>query len=136
MRILLFFCFVFSAGIAFAQESSTSNKDSSVIITKDSRLDELILKQKEQNLQKQSIPGFRIQIYFGSNRQKAVDVQKDFASKYPSLSNYLSYQQPNFKVRIGDYRSRFEAQKFLKEIESNFPGSFIVPDDVKLPPLK
>jgi hypothetical protein len=119
-----------------AQEITTSNKDSSVIITKDARLDELIEKQKEQNLVTQSMHGYRIQIYFGGTRQKASDTKVEFASKYPDIPAYITYQQPNFKVRIGDYRSRFEAQKFLKEIEGMFPTSFIVPDEVKLPPLK
>lgn len=121
---------------AFSQEVTVSNKDSSVIITKDTKLDELIAKQKEQNLATQSMHGFRIQIYFGGTRQKASETKLEFNGKYPDIPAYISYQQPNFKVRIGDYRSRFEAQKFLKEIEGMFPTSFIVPDDVRLPPLK
>jgi hypothetical protein len=133
---LLMTCFILVSCFSNAQETTTYNKDSSVVITKDTRLDELIAKQKDQNLQKQSMSGFRIQIYFGSIRQKAIDMQKDFSSKYPGFTSYLSYQQPNFKVRIGDYRSRFEAQKFLKETQTFFPTSFIVPDEVKLPPIK
>ena len=80
--------------------------------------------------------GYRIQIYFGGTRQKASDNKLEFSSKYPDIPAYITYQQPNFKVRVGDYRNRYEAQKFLKEIEGLFPTSFIVPDEVKLPPLK
>ncbi len=119
-----------------AQNVTTYNADSSVIITKDARFDELVTKQKDQNLINQTIHGYRIQIYFGFNRQKASEVKLNFASKYPDMSAYLSYQQPNFKIRIGDFINRYEAQKFLKEINGLFPTSFIVPDDVKLPPLK
>jgi hypothetical protein len=119
-----------------AQNVTTYNADSSVIITKDARFDELVTKQKDQNLINQTIHGYRIQIYFGVNRQKASEIKLNFASKYPDMSSYLSYQQPNFKIRIGDFINRFEAQKFLKEINGLFPTSFIVPDDVKLPPLK
>ena len=130
MTLLIINCSV------YAQNVTTYNADSSVIITKDARFDELVTKQKDQNLINQTIHGYRIQIYFGVNRQKASDIKLNFASKYPDMSAYLSYQQPNFKIRIGDFLNRYEAQKFLKEIDGLFPTSFIVPDDVKLPPLK
>jgi hypothetical protein len=136
MKKILILIFIFITRLSFAQEVTTYNSDSSVIITRDAKLDELIGKQKEQNLVTQTMHGFRIQIYFGGNRQKANEVKTEINTKYPEVQAYLSYQQPNFKVRIGDYRNRFEAQKFLKEIEGMFPTSFIVPDEVRLPPLK
>ena len=121
---------------SYAQEVTTYNSDSSLIITKEVKLDELITKQKQQNVLNQTIHGYRIQIFFGGNRQKASEVKIDFNSRYPEISAYISYQQPNFKVRIGDFSNRFEAQKFLKEINRFFPTCFIVSDEVKLPPLK
>ncbi len=137
LNIFLFLfisCFINHS--TFAQNITTFNSDSSIIITKDKRFDELVNKQKEQNLVNQSMRGYRIQIYFGGIRQKASELKLDFNSRYPDIQAYISYQQPNFKVRIGDYRNRFDAQKFLKEIEGLYPTSFIVPDDVKLPLLK
>lgn len=112
---------------------TTYNEDSTISITKDPRFDQLIDKQKKQNQANPTMPGYRIQIYFGGVRQKATEVKLEIQSKYPGVPAYLTYAQPNFKVRIGDYRNRFEAQKFLKEIEGMFPTSFIVPEDVKLP---
>jgi hypothetical protein len=133
--LFLLFFVLFSFRL-HAQDITTYNADSSLIITKDARFDELVNKQKQQNLSNQTIHGYRIQIYFGGVRQKASEVKLEFNSRYPDIQAYITYQQPNFKVRIGDFRSRFEAQKFLKDIDGMFPTSFIVPDDVKLPPLK
>lgn len=135
-RYALFISFILLSTFSFAQEITTYNSDSSLRITKDVKLDELITKQKQQNVLNQTIHGYRIQIFFGGNRQKASEVKLDFNSRYPEISAYISYQQPNFKVRVGDYHSRFEAQKFLKEISRFFPTCFIVADEVKLPPLK
>ncbi len=132
---LLLFSFSFTS-LSNAQEITTSDPDSALIITRDARLDELINKQKEENILNQTMQGYRIQIYFGGVRQKASEVRLDFTNRFPDVPAYLSYQQPNFKVRVGDYRNRFEAQKFLKSIEGLFPTCFIVPDEVKLPPLK
>ena len=135
-KIYFLLFFSLTSLMVSGQEVTIYNQDSSIIITKDSRFDELVNKQKIQNQINQSMHGYRIQIYFGGIRQKASEVKLDFNSRFPDIQAYLSYQQPNFKVRIGDYRNRFEAQKFLKEIEGLYPTSFIVPDDVKLPPLK
>jgi hypothetical protein len=116
-------------------ETQTAS-DSSVIITKDARVDELIKKQKEVNLQKQTIQGYRIQIYFGVSRQKASELKAEFNGRHPEVNSYLSYQQPNFKVRVGDFRTRLEAQKFLKDIQGMYATSFIVQDDIRIPLLK
>lgn len=80
--------------------------------------------------------GYRVQIYFGSVRQKASEVKMDFNSKHADVPQYLSYLAPNFKVRVGDFRTRLEAQGFLKSIEGQYPTSFIVQDEIKLPSLK
>ena len=139
IKIIAFFytlIYCSMSNLTFGQEVTTYNPDSTIIITKDARFDELVNKQKEQNLINQSMHGYRIQIYFGGIRQKASEIKLDFNSRYPDIQAYISYQQPNFKVRIGDYHNRYEAQKFLKEIEGLYPTSFIVPDEVKLPPLK
>ncbi len=82
------------------------------------------------------MPGYRVQIYFGGNRQKASEIKMEFSNQHPDVAAYLTYQQPNYKVRVGDYRSRFDARKIFLELEGKYPTTFIVPDDVRLPPLK
>ena len=138
MKQFLFICaIVLMSKTTFAQKTITTyNDDSTLQITKDPRFDELVAKQKRLNAATQTMPGYRIQIYFGAVSQKASEVKLEFASRFTGVPAYLTYQQPNFKVRVGDYRSRFEAQKFLKDIDGMFPSGFIVPEDVKLPPIK
>ena len=136
-RISLFLLFLFSSVICQGQKLiKMAENDSALIITQDSRVNELIKRQTQENLEKQSMPGYRIQIYFGGNRQKASEIKLDFANQFPDISTYLTYQQPNYKVRVGDYKSRFDAMKTLKLLEGKYPTTFVVPDDVKLPPLK
>ena len=137
IRVVFYFSVLFSGQNLFAQKYvTTADADSSIIITKDARVDDLIRKQKELNLLKQTIAGYRVQIYFGANRPKASEVKIDFNSKHPEVASYITYQQPNFKIRVGDFRTRLEAQKFLKNIEGQYATSFIVQDEIKLPPLK
>jgi hypothetical protein len=122
---------------ASGQDTVTKyNADSTVVIIQDARLDGMVKRQKNANLAKQTMPGYRIQIYFGSVRQKATDIKLDFTDKHNDVATYLTYQQPNFKVRVGDFRTRLEAQRFLKSMEGEYTTMFIVPDEVKLPSIK
>jgi len=133
--LLCFFALL--SGRTSAQDTVTKcNTDSTVIIVQDSRLDGLIKRQRNANIVKQTMAGYRIQIYFGSVRQKASEIKSAFSDKHNEVSAYLTYQQPNFKVRVGDFRTRLEAQRFLKSMEGEYTTMFIVPDEVKLPPIK
>jgi hypothetical protein len=135
--VTFFLAVIFPLQDLCAQKYVTqSNADSSISITKDIRVDELIKKQKEINQQRQTIPGYRVQIYFGSVRQKAIELKNEFNGLHPETASYLTYKQPNFKVRVGDFRTRLEAQKFLRNIQGQYSTSFIVTDDIALPVLK
>jgi hypothetical protein len=128
--------FVALPAISSAQKYITSyHKDSTIVLTRDAKIDDLIAKQKDSNTLKQTMAGYRVQIYFGSVRQKASDVKQDFSGKHADVNSYLTYLAPNFKVRVGDFRTRLEAQGFLKSIEGQYPTSFIVQDEINLPPL-
>jgi hypothetical protein len=80
-----------------------------------------------------SMPGYRVQIYFGPDRNDAREIEDEFESMFRDIPAYLSYQQPNFKIRAGDFTDRLTALKFLKEIQTLYSSAFIVRDDVKLP---
>ncbi len=82
---------------------------------------------------KKTIPGYRIQLYFGPDRNEAMKVKEDFEKTNKELTAHLSYQQPNFKIRVGDYTSRLEALRSLKDIHYIFSSAFLVKDDVNLP---
>ncbi len=77
-----------------------------------------------------------MQIYFGGVRQKAAEVKLDFSGKHSDVPSYLTYTAPNYKIRVGDFSTRLEAQRFLKSIEGQYTTAFIVPDEIKLPVLK
>ena len=77
--------------------------------------------------------GYRVQLFFssGSNsREQANRVRSEFVSKYPKMSVYVVFKEPNFQVLAGDFRSRAEAVGFLREIEAQFPQSFVVKDEI------
>lgn len=81
------------------------------------------------------MPGFRIQIYADTDRKGAQEIRTRFLQLYPETEAYLTYQQPYFKVRIGDFRTRIEAYAMYKDLLQHFDKVLIVPDKINLPKL-
>jgi hypothetical protein len=131
--IVLFSCFV--RGQSTTSDSLKQFRVDSAII-QDNRVNELILKHILINeAKKGKTEGYRVQIHFGSEKASALDMKSKFTTQYQNIPVYLDYQQPYFKVRVGDFRTKLEAYKFAQEISVDFPGSFIVRDEIELPPL-
>ena len=131
-KILLLILILFPVAL-IAQSSQT---DTLSWVSRNPKLDLVVNKLKEINQKKQTMPGYRIQVYFGTQRSRANEVRALFNTHYPDIPAAVTYSQPNFKVRAGDFRTRLEAQKHLRDVALNFPGAFVVPDEIRLPPLK
>jgi hypothetical protein len=99
----------------------------------DSLANELVERYKKVSAAKMTMPGYRVQIYFGSERTKALEMKTEFLKNFPETAAYLVYHQPYFKVRLGDFRTRLEAVGFLKKLGDRYTTAFIVNDEVKLP---
>ncbi len=76
--------------------------------------------------------GFRIQIYVGNDRKSADDAKIYTYQKYPEIFPYLSYQQPIYKVKIGDFLNRMDAERYYSDIKDLYPSAMILPDKVEI----
>ncbi len=134
MNTILFkyFSFLF---VIFTFTISLHAQNKFVQIQSDSKLDTLINKNIAENKSTNAIAGFRIQIFFGSERKNALDAKAKVLQLFPDADVYLLYQQPYFKVRVGDYRTKLEAHHMFKELLPHFDKIFIVPDKINLPKL-
>lgn len=103
-----------------------------ITFIEDSRITHLNERKKEYPTK---LDGYRVQIYFG-DRNTAQEKRGAFVRSNPEMGAYLSYLAPNFRLRVGDFRSRLEAEKFKKAIAQSFPGCYIVKDKIELPPLE
>ena len=76
--------------------------------------------------------GFRIQIYVGNDRKAADDAKIFTYQTYPEIFPYLSFQQPIYKVKIGDFLNRMDAEKYFTDIKDLYPSAMILPDRVEI----
>jgi hypothetical protein len=98
-------------------------------------LDSLIDKNIAKNNISKTISGYRIQLFSGNERINANNIKTKFLRLFPEQTAYLSYQQPYFKIRVGDFRSKLEAKLFYNKIKDEFSESIIIKDKINLPKL-
>lgn len=82
-----------------------------------------------------ALEGYRLQLFFG-DRNDAQKLRGEFLKQHPETGAYISYLAPNFRLRVGDFRSKMECEKLKKDIQNDFPGCYIVRDNINMPALR
>ena len=80
--------------------------------------------------------GYRIRIYFDNkqdSREASSATEQQFRKRFPGYTTYRTFKNPFFKVTIGDFRTKAEAQVALEKISKEFPSAFIVKEKMRFP---
>lgn len=88
--------------------------------------------------QSRRLIGYRVRIFFDNSqnaRAKSESVAGTFSSIYPGVSVYRNYVSPFFKVTVGDFRTRTEAQLFAQQLTGLFPSVFLVKEPIHYPSI-
>lgn len=104
-----------------------------VTLEEDPLLKVFINRHIEINKRLQVEPGFRIQIFAGSSREEAENVKLKFAQSFSEMASYITHEEPYYKVRVGDYLKKDEADKNLRTFRTVFPQAFVVRDQIRVP---
>lgn len=81
---------------------------------------------------RQPLKGYRVQVFLG-DRTKAEEVRRQFMTRHTDTPAYLSYLAPNFRIRVGDLRTKLEAEKLREQLREEYPGLYVVPDEIEMP---
>lgn len=112
--------------------------DTTVTVEKDPRIDLLVRKQIEINEvttreSRRFVPGFRIQVMNSPDRAKVFAAKARVFEQFPDWKPYLLYQSPNYKLRVGNFKTQEEAQDAMKQLSKIFPtGLYVIPDVIEL----
>lgn len=82
--------------------------------------------------------GFRIRIYYDNSQFARGESEKEvrrFRELYPDIAAYRSFANTYFKVVVGDFRSRIDAEAALQRIGADFPSAAIIREKFKYPAL-
>jgi SPOR domain len=137
MKLLFTLLFSFLIAHLHAQSDTPS-----VVVYKDPRLDLLVKKQIDINEEttrdnRRTASGYRILVINSNDRKKVFAAKAKIYQLYPELKPYLLYQAPFYKLKVGNFKTRQEAEDFLSELSRDFPsGLFIVRDIIEVKPVR
>ncbi|MCC4213412.1 SPOR domain-containing protein [Leeuwenhoekiella parthenopeia] len=103
---------------SFAQSGSVS-------INQDNRISELLSIKSKMASNNELNNRYKIQLFYGSITE-ANSIQSRYRSKYGNWEPSIVYESPNYKVWIGNFRNRLEADRALLQIQKTFPNAFVM----------
>lgn len=96
-----------------------------VTIEQDPRIGELMDLKTQLQKENKLTDGYTIQLFYG-NLNKANTTINEYRNKYNSWPASIEYETPNYKVWVGNFYSRLEADRALIEVRTSFPSAFIL----------
>ena len=96
------------------------------------RLDAVLDTIATQNRSIRYAPGYRVQVYVGNQRQEVESMKLLIYQNFPELSAYLSYSQPTYKLKVGDFMRRLDAERYYSSIRQLIASAQLQPDKVDI----
>lgn len=96
------------------------------------RLDTALSAIAVQNKNLRYAQGYRIQIYSGNNRDEANKARDRSYALFPDITPHFIYNQPTFRVKVGDFIDRLEAQRVYAGLLAEFPNAMVVQDRIEI----
>ena len=115
------------SSFVFSQNKTIDTNITEINVIKDDRIDEV--KQSYHSTFK--LKGYRIQIFSGNIKKEANKIRLKFTQLFDETETYSVYEQPYFKVRVGNFKTKIEALEFKIELTEEFPNCFIVKDNIE-----
>jgi hypothetical protein len=107
-------------------------QNDNVTYNQDRHITELADVYKMYNKKNDVTDGYRIQVAFSNDRQEAYNNKSKLYKELPDEKCYVEYEEPYYKLRIGDYMTRLEAYDKLRSVITKYPGAFVVRAKVKI----
>lgn len=121
--------FIFSILLLFSVKTMVG-QGATITIDQDPNIEELLALKKTLEKENKLADGYTIQLYYGelNEANNVIKKYKNSSSIWPAS---IEYETPNYKVWVGSYGSRIEADRALLEIQKLFPAAFILKPERK-----
>lgn len=126
-KILFFLIFI----LFFKVHLLAQTKEGNVRIETSAHIDEMVAQKKDYNKTVTSFRGFKIQIYYGSEKE-CYDVKDEFSSLFPDIPTSIIFSTPQWKLQVGNYRTRLEADESMVNIKKEYPAAIVLATDIEI----
>ena len=82
------------------------------------------------------VSGYRIRVYYENNqnaRNRSEAIARSISGTYPGIGVYRTFESPNFKVCVGDFRTKDEALKIYHSLKGSYPTALILKETINYP---
>ncbi|MGB5497756.1 MAG: SPOR domain-containing protein [Maribacter sp.] len=100
-------------------------QQATVTVNEDAKISQLLELKKQLEKDNKLSDGFTIQLYYGE-LNKANSIIKKYRNSYGAWPASIEYETPNYKVWVGNFSSRLEADRALVEVQKSFNSAFIL----------
>ena len=128
MKIIVAFVFLSFSNILLSQDKK---ENTGVVIIKDKKIDDLI--KNKSNMRRVTTAGYRVQLFFSTDKEKVNEIRMKFIKQYPKMETYITFDAPNYILRVGDFTEKNDAERFKKEIFREYPENFILKTAINVP---
>jgi hypothetical protein len=91
----------------------------------DPRFIEFLNEKRKVNASINVSDRWKIQVFTGNN-ETSKKVLSDFRKEFKQVDATIIFQTPNYKVWAGNFRTRVEAERLLREIKLKYPDAFLI----------
>ena len=86
----------------------------------------------EQKKQGKLLDGFVILVYSGNDRDAANNIRNQMYQNFSELKPKVSYHQPSFRVKAGQFEDRLEGTRICAEVKKEFSRALLVPERFRI----
>ncbi len=86
----------------------------------------------ERNKSVKFTEGYTIQIYTGNDRAAANQASSLSKQLFPDMEPIISYYQPSYRVKVGQFTNRLVAHEKFEAIKKSFPKALLIPERIRI----
>ena len=116
MRIIAYKKIVFSLLMFFVSVVCLKAQSQNSNVSQDPKFEQLLNEKRKINTSLTMNDSYKIQIFNGSS-DKAKQTLTDFKQNFSDIDATIIFNTPNYKVWVGNFKTRIEAERNLIEIK-------------------
>lgn len=125
MRILTPSKRVFLTLTMFTLAYNIHAQDQNLIVNQDPKFEQLLSEKRKINTSINTNDTYKIQIFSGKS-EEAKKTLSDFKREFSAIDGTIIFNTPNYKVMVGNFKTRIEAERNLAEIKKRFKSVFLI----------
>mgnify|MGYP003784658909 CR=1 FL=1 len=100
-------------------------QQSTITVEQDPFFETLLNAKMKQNEKEDLKDKYKVQVFYGENQECRAFLSQ-FKRDFKEVESTIVYTNPLFKVWAGNFETRLEGEKLLKELKTNFPTALLI----------